>query len=275
MAFQSVLVRELENDYDAAQLVPQRSETTEDASYKQIEDLVKKLSENNSMRMRFAVAEAVLDEVIGDTIDEKEMEENGIVNVGEVDAVLEPVVEKAVDLGIIPSAMKARLPHMIAEHMKRRNPRMALYMKAAHYAVASVVKLEDSEVIVDLKEDEQVVEKALEGSDDYIPEVINNDKPEEQVVSKTLDDQAADTGVNINNESITEREEDPVVEVIEEQGIPVGLRRPIKNLATSSAKHKRDQVIVARRYAGVMVDKLLHEMRYALPKHFVKKYDVK
>lgn len=275
MAFKSVLVRELENDYDAVQLVPQRSETSDDASYKQIEDLVKKLSESNSMRMRFAVAEAVIDEVIGDTIDEKEMEKEGIVNVAEVDAVLEPVVEKAVDLGIIPAAMKERVPHMVAEHLKRRNPRLALYMKAAHYAAASVVKLQDSEVIVDLKEDQQVVEKALEGSDNYSPEVINYDKADEQVVSKTLDDKAADEGVNVHTDSLDDREKDPVVEVVEENGIPVGLRRPIKNLATSCARHKRDQVILARRYAGVMVDKLLHEMRHALPKHFVEKYNVK
>lgn len=103
-------------------------------------DIVDALPEKECMKARIAVFEAIIDEVAEDTIDEKEAESNAPVTENEVEEAVEPIVDKAVALGIVPSSVRNRVSKLIHSKFVTTKTRASLLAKAAHMVAEAVTE---------------------------------------------------------------------------------------------------------------------------------------
>lgn len=157
--------RKLDDEYEVQQLNPAYADTKEgSASHEKIKDLVKKVPEKDSVRMRMAIFEAIADDIIEEKIEEND----GQVDVPQIEEEINPVVDKAIALYLVPPTAKKHIARLIATKLKRKDPLIALHAKAAHFLTDSVVKMEEDDCIV----------------------------------SEVLDDKPADTGFDIKEETV-------------------------------------------------------------------------
>ena len=103
-------------------------------------DVVDALPEKECMKARIAVFEAIIDEVAEDTIEEKEAESNAPVTENEVEEAVEPIVDKAVALGIVPSSVRNRVSKLIHSKFVTTKTRASLLAKAAHMVAEAVTE---------------------------------------------------------------------------------------------------------------------------------------
>lgn len=103
-------------------------------------DVVDALPEKECMKARIAVFEAIIDEVAEDTIDEKEAESNAPVTENEVEEAVEPIVDKAVALGIVPSSVRNKVSKLIHSKFVTTKTRASLLAKAAHMVAEAVTE---------------------------------------------------------------------------------------------------------------------------------------
>lgn len=103
-------------------------------------DIVDALPEKECMKARIAVFEAIIDEVAEDTIEEKEAESNAPVTENEVEEAVEPIVDKAVALGIVPSSVRNRVSKLIHSKFVTTKTRASLLAKAAHMVAEAVTE---------------------------------------------------------------------------------------------------------------------------------------
>src|SRR5574344_1234087 len=103
-------------------------------------DIVNALPEKECMKARIAVFEAIVDEVVEDTIDEKEVESDAPVTENEIEEVVEPIVDKAVALGIVPSSVQRKVSNLVHAKLISRKTRASLLAKAAHMVAEAVTE---------------------------------------------------------------------------------------------------------------------------------------
>lgn len=170
------VVRQLDDEYELGQLNPVYS--GRDPEVAQIEKEISTTSEGAAMRMRTAVLEAVVDDLIETKIEQAEQVKEAAAETGdvappspaEVEEAVAPVVDTAVALKLVPASLKARVRPMIAAHLRKHNPYYTLLSKAAKFVANE---------LVDIKEEDTVIEE-----------------------QKVIDMTPADEGVDINNDSV-------------------------------------------------------------------------
>lgn len=229
--FSTDTVRDLSDRYELDQLVPTYTEPSVQMKTK-LGRAIANIPETTSVKMRMAVFEAVIDDIIEDEIVD---EDGNQVSSSVVEEKVLDTVDKAIDLHLVPSTIRKRIPGLIARHMKKVDPRMKLISKAAHFLSNSMVRMEESDTVVThLVADDEVVEDALdmknadEGTDivndtaertgDNAQEggsvpvnryksrrmednVVVNDKADDEVVEDALDTKEANDGYDIVNDT--------------------------------------------------------------------------
>lgn len=149
----TLLNRKLEDEYEAHQLNPGRSDATKDkASHEKILDMIKKIPEVDSVKQRMAAMEAIVDELAESKI-EDDLDEGLGIDEKRVEAVVEPVVEKAIELCLIPSTFRTRAKLIVHNKMRKTDRSMRLLSKVACSVAGSMVTMKDDCVISDVLDD--------------------------------------------------------------------------------------------------------------------------
>lgn len=305
------LSTEICDEYEAEQLNPVYTETTEgDASHEEIIKVVGSMPEESCMRARIATFEAIVDEVIEQAVSpDIENPAEHVVTTTDVAEVVDPIVDKAVALHIVPPAIKKRIPSLIAKHLKTKDPRTALLAKVAHFVMEAETDCPES-----TSENIVVPTEAPEAAPVEAPVEDTVEAPVETPVEETPAEEPAPAAMRSIRDvynawrsgKITEKQmeaeikaieaeeapaEAPVVEetkveetgvapvtteeVTVSEGIPEEQAAALKYLASSAVNHRSATVAVSRKFTGAMLADMLHELRYCLPNSFVQKYNVK
>ena len=103
-------------------------------------DVIDALPEKECMKARIAVFEAIIDEVAEDTIGKKEAESDTPVSENDVEEAVEPIVDKAVALAIVPSSVRRSVANLIHNKVVTRKTRASLLAKAAHMVAEAVTE---------------------------------------------------------------------------------------------------------------------------------------
>ena len=103
-------------------------------------DVIDAMPEKECMKARIAVFEAIVDEVAEDAIDEKEAESDEPVTENDVEEVVEPIVDKAVALAIVPGSIRRRVANLIHRKVVTHKTRASLLAKAAHMVAEAVTE---------------------------------------------------------------------------------------------------------------------------------------
>lgn len=298
------LSTEICDEYEAEQLNPVYTETTEgDASHEKIIKVVGSMPEESCMRARIATFEAIVDEVIEQAVSpEIENPAEHVVTTTEVAEVVDPIVDKAIALHIVPAAIKKRIPSLIAKHLKTKDPRTALLAKVAHFVMEAETDCPESiseNIVVPTEAPEAApVEAPVEVPAEETP-VEDAEAPvtmrsvrdiynawragkitEKQMEAeiKAIDAEEAPADAPIVEETKVEETGVAPVEANEvtvSEGIPEEQAAALKYLASSAVNHRSATVAVSRKFTGAMLADMLHQLRYCLPNSFVQKYRVK
>lgn len=310
------LSTEICDEYEAEQLNPVYTETTEgDASHEEIIKVVGSMPEESCMRARIATFEAIVDEVIEQAVSpDIENPAEHVVTTTDVAEVVDPIVDKAVALHIVPPAIKKRIPSLIAKHLKTKDPRTALLAKVAHFVMEAETDCPEStseNIVVPTEAPEAApVEAPVEDTVETPVETPVEETPAEETPAEEPAPAAMRSIRDVYNAwrsgKITEKQmeaeikaieaeeapaEAPVVEetkveetgvapvtteeVTVSEGIPEEQAAALKYLASSAVNHRSATVAVSRKFTGAMLADMLHELRYCLPNSFVQKYNVK
>lgn len=224
------MVKKIHDEYEASQLNPIYSKNKEEESFEQIEDLTDKLPEQAALKLRIASLEAVADQIIEDAIEEQGEE----LDTTALSEELETLFAKGADLHLVPRMARRRINELIANHLRRIDPRITLMEKAAHFSTAALVRMEE----------------------------------EDTVVEKVLDTDPADTGFDITEE-VVERN-DPEIEV--DAATPAPVEATLRYHAASTVNHRKSTAIVTRKIAASFMNDTLYRLRNHLPERFKKKY---
>ena len=103
-------------------------------------DVIDAMPEKECMKARIAVFEAIVDEVAEDTIDEKEAESDAPVTENEVEEAVEPIVDKAVALALVPGSVRRRIANLVHRKVVTHKTRSSLLAKAAHMVAEAVTE---------------------------------------------------------------------------------------------------------------------------------------
>ena len=305
------LSTEICDEYEAEQLNPVYTETTEgDASHEEIIKVVGSMPEESCMRARIATFEAIVDEVIEQAVSpDIENPAEHVVTTTDVAEVVDPIVDKAVALHIVPPAIKKRIPSLIAKHLKTKDPRTALLAKVAHFVMEAETDCPEStseNIVVPTEAPEAApVETPVEDTVEAPVETPVEDTPAEEPAPAAMRS-IRDVYNAWRSGKITEKQmeaeikaieaeeapaEAPVVEetkveetgvapvtteeVTVSEGIPEEQAAALKYLASAAVNHRSATVAVSRKFTGAMLADMLHQLRYCLPNSFVQKYNVK
>lgn len=305
------LSTEICDEYEAEQLNPVYTETSEgDASHEEIIKVVGSMPEESCMRARIATFEAIVDEVIEQAVSpDIENPAEHVVTTTDVAEVVDPIVDKAVALHIVPPAIKKRIPSLIAKHLKTKDPRTALLAKVAHFVMEAETDCPEStseNIVVPTEAPEAApVEAPVEDTVETPVETPVEDTPAEEPAPAAMRS-IRDVYNAWRSGKITEKQmeaeikaieaeeapaEAPVVEetkveetgvapvtteeVTVSEGIPEEQAAALKYLASSAVNHRSATVAVSRKFTGAMLADMLHQLRYCLPNSFVQKYNVK
>lgn len=223
------IMKKLSDDYESEQLNPAWSKTKEgQASHDEIKNLLSATSEESSVRMRVAVCEAI----VGDIIDEKIDEDGGVVNSDELMSLVMPIVDKAVTLHLAPSSLKNRVTSLIAQRMRRVDPRTALLERAALSVTDAMIRMEADDTVISDVLDEKIKEA------DIADEIIHED-----------------------DDAITP-----------EARMPSVVEKSMRMLAASTVNSRKATALVSRTCSGVLLDETLSALRNHLPEKFKQKY---
>ena len=303
------LSNELCDEYEAEQLNPVYTETSEgDASHEEIIKVVGSMPEESCMRARIATFEGIIDEVIEQAVSpDIENPAEHVVTTTEVAEVVDPIVDKAVALHIVPPAIKKRIPALIAKHLKTKDPRTALLAKVAHFVMEAETDCPEStseNIVVPTEAPEAPVEDTVEAPVETPVETPVEETPAEEAPAamrsirdiynawrsgkitekqmeaeiKAIEAEEAPAEAPIVEETKVEETGVAPVEASEvtvSEGIPEEQAAALKYLASSAVNHRSATVAVSRKFTGPMLAGMLHELRYCLPNSFVKKYRVK
>ena len=305
------LSNELCDEYEAEQLNPVYTETSEgDASHEEIIKVVGSMPEESCMRARIATFEAIVDEVIEQAVSpDIENPAEHVVTTTDVAEVVDPIVDKAVALHIVPPAIKKRIPSLIAKHLKTKDPRTALLAKVAHFVMEAETDCPEStseNIVVPTEAPEAAsVEAPVEDTVEAPVETPVEDTPAEEpapaamrsirdvynawrsghITEKQMEaeikaieaEEAPAEAPVVEETKVEETGVAPVTteEVTVSEGIPEEQAAALKYLASAAVNHRSATVAVSRKFTGAMLADMLHQLRYCLPNSFVQKYRVK
>lgn len=304
------LSTEICDEYEAEQLNPVYTETTEgDASHEEIIKVVGSMPEESCMRARIATFEAIVDEVIEQAVSpDIENPAEHVVTTTDVAEVVDPIVDKAVALHIVPPAIKKRIPSLIAKHLKTKDPRTALLAKVAHFVMEAETDCPEStseNIVVPTEAPEAApVEAPVEDTVEAPVETPVEDTPAEEAPAamrsirdiynawrsgkitekqmeaeiKAIEAEEAPAEAPVVEETKVEETGVAPVEASEvtvSEGIPEEQAAALRYLASSAVNHRSATVAVSRKFTGAMLADMLHQLRYCLPNSFVQKYNVK
>lgn len=257
------MVRHLEDDYETEQLNPvyTKNKKTGDDQYSQ-EDIAKAaehIQEGSSLRLRVSFMEAVIDQVVEDAIDE-----DPNVTTEEIHEEVDPIIDKAVDLALIPSQVRKMVGTAINRHRKRRDPRMVFLEKCATFMTQSMTRMEEEQTTID---DETLDDSETMETDTITEEIKDDLSPETEHPNETSDAVVtSDTTEEIKEEEV--KPEDVEVEA----PLPVPAEASMKFLVSSTVNARKAKAMVIRNIAGTMSGYMFNELKYCLPEKFRRKY---
>lgn len=258
MNAKSVMVRKLDDEYEINQLVPIYSKNDgrkkdTDPSQEQIEKLDDKLPATAATKMRMAILEAIVDQVVQDEVADA-VEKGEYPDEDQIQDKVAPIVEGAEAIHMIPPFPQRRLNELIAKHLRVHDPLYSLVDKAAHFCAGAMSSvMEDAVTASELTpQDLDTVPADIEKSDEY----------------GGPDTSPADTGVNINVEVV--KPEDSEITVDED--VPEKQATAMRYLTASAINHRKATAIMSHRISGALLADTLYQLRYRLPESFKRKY---
>lgn len=247
------VIKKIEDDYEADQLVPKYiricktrdvNEADMDKAVDRLPDIasevpevsVERLSESAALQARLAVFEAIVDSEIDNIVEEAE--ENGeTATTGDVEEAINPMVDTAVTMHLIPKMGRERVRKIISARLRRYNPQYKLLTDAADRVTNALVTMED--------EDTKLSQNGL----DMTP---------------------ADKGFDIQEEVAV-----PTVEDVEvEEGVPPEEATLLRYLATSDVNRRKATVLVSRNISAPLLQLMTHRLKHHLSKRFQQKFNV-
>lgn len=280
------------DDYTVTQMSPAEPTQEGEGEHETVVEQINALPEQECAKMRIAVFEAVIDEVIEDALETEQVEDR---EQAVADAVA-PIVDKAVVLHIVPGTIRAHVNKLIAKHLRTIDPRKALLAKAAHFVMEAETEV-DEKICENIEVDqskvvqpevEEVVESAVSTEIDnsevkptmiirclfnkYMGGEITEEEMNKQI------EEATSTEVTTSAEPVEEEEQTPVIQptdVAIPESIPEEQKAALRYLAASSLNHRSATVAVSRKLSSHLLNDMLHQLRYCLPKEFAAKYRVK
>ena len=253
-------------------------------------DIVNALPEKECMKARIAVFEAIVDEVVEDTIDEKEVESDAPVTENEIEEVVEPIVDKAVALGIVPSSVHRKVSNLVHAKLISRKTRASLLAKAAHMVAEAVTETDynagaDS---IDTPINETVnINNEIKDATSEQDDAPNDGKsPTTSAWLKAWDNHGrrsrfeGDVGTDDNgvvddvDTAVGAPEGGPAndISVDVDDGLDTETKANMRYLVKSAIHHRRATAKVSRRLSAQLTDNMMHQLRYALPAKFYNKY---
>ena len=254
-------------------------------------DIVNALPEKECMKARIAVFEAIVDEVVEDTIDEKEVESDAPVKESEIEEVVEPIVDKAVALGIVPSSVHRKVSNLVHAKLISRKTRASLLAKAAHMVAEAVTETDynagaDS---IDTPINETVnINNEIKDATSEQDDAPNDGKsPTTSAWLKSWDNNRSrrsrfegDVGTDDNgvvddvDTAVGAPEGGPAndISVDVDDGLDTETKANMRYLVKSAIHHRRATAKVSRRLSAQLTDNMMHQLRYALPAKFYNKY---
>ena len=157
----NIVTRQLDDEYELAQLNPVYSQTAEGQAEAQTQSKkLDEMPETANMKFRKAVFEAIVDDLVEtkiEQIEDQQLAQNPntdeqpiAVDAKEVESEVAPVVEKAIAMHKVPSSMRNKISAMIAKHLRTRNPYYGLLSKVARFAADEVVSVQEDTATADL-----------------------------------------------------------------------------------------------------------------------------
>ena len=253
-------------------------------------DIVNALPEKECMKARIAVFEAIVDEVVEDTIDEKEVESDAPVTENEIEEVVEPIVDKAVALGIVPSSVQRKVSNLVHAKLISRKTRASLLAKAAHMVAEAVTETDYNAGAdnIDNPINETVnIEGQIKDATSEQDDAPNDGKsPTTSAWLKAWDNHGrrsrfeGDVGTDDNgvvddvDTAVGAPEGGPAndISVDVDDGLDTETKANMRYLVKSAIHHRRATAKVSRRLSAQLTDNMIHQLRYALPVKFYNKY---
>lgn len=226
-----VMSRQLDDEYEITQLIPVHEESDgQKGSHETIKKLVGDLPEQAALKMRMSVMEAIVDTIIED-----EMNDTPGITEADLKQKVNLMLDKAVALNIVPAMIKDRVSPIIAEQLRRHDPRMTLLSKSCNRITDAFVRME-----------------------------------EDTVISKVLDESPADTGFDITEDVVKHSGDSAQID----GSVPTEVKASVRFLAISAVNSRKATAIASKRFVGPMLGDMLYKLRNHLPENFKKKYQI-
>ena len=255
-----VMVKHLDDEYEEKQLNPVWTKNPKSgdptASSDDLRKEVNKLKEATAMRLRIATMEAIVDQIVEDKI-----EEDPGATTEEITEEVEPMLDKAVELALVPPQIKSLINPAIIRHRKKRDPRMVLMEKCATFMTQTMTRMEESKA-----EDNEIKEQINDDMQKSIQEDLKESlSPETEHPAYQDEKKAYEEGID----GISQDELDT------ESPLPKPAAESMKMLVASTINTKRAKARVIRNIAGAVSEHMFHELRYCLPAKFKAKYGIR
>lgn len=260
-------------------------------------DIVDSLPEKECLKARIAVFEAIIDEVAEDTIDEKEAESNAPVTENEVEEAVEPIVEKAVALGIVPSSVRRNVYNLIHSKFVTSKTRASLLAKAAHMVAEAVTETDynagadnidtpiDETVNIDGEIKDATSEKSEAPNSGTSPTTsawlrawdnggrLESDVGGDDAKGDDTEDAVSDDKVPTDTDmGAPEGGPDSDINVDVDEGLDTETKASMCYLVKSAIHHRRATARVSRRLSAQLTEDMMTQLKYALPAKFYTKY---
>ena len=286
------LASRLCDDYTVTQMSPEEPTQEGVGEHKTVVEQINDIPEQECAKMRIAVFEAIVDDIIEEVVTTEQADNREKA----VDDKVAPIVDKAIAMHIVPSSIRGRINTLIAKHLRKTDSRKALLAKAAHFVMEAETEIDekisenievDQSTVVQpevSKEVESAVSTEIDNSEvkpsmvvrnlfnRYMHGEITEDEMSEQIRAATS------TEVTATSEPVEEEDQTPVIRPIDvaiPESIPEEQKAALRYLAASSLNHRSATVAVSRTLSSHLLNDMLHQLRYCLPKEFVAKYRVK
>lgn len=245
-------------------------------------DVIDSMPEKQCMKARIKVFEAIIDEVAEDTIDEKEAESNDPVTVSDVEEVVEPIVDKAVALAIVPNSVRRTVSSLIHNKVVSHKTRSSLLAKAAHMVAEAVTDTDynagadgidtpiDNTVNIGGEIKDATSEEDEAPNDGTTPTTSSWKRAWDN--ARFEDDLGADAGVSDSDLGAPVGGPASDISVDVDDGLDVETAADMRYLVKSAIHHRRATAKVSRRFTAQLTDKMMYQLRYALPAKFYDKY---
>lgn len=222
------IIKTIHDEYEESQLNPIYVTDKVAGSHTAIKDVLNKIPARTGVEMRAASFEAIVDDLADSVI-----EDNGATTTYEdVEEVVQPVVDNAVELRLVPTSFKAKVRPLIMKKLNKTSRRVQLLEKAAYYMTEAVTDVEDGAAVIDEVSSPVVVPQPP------VEEEIVTPDSEEITTSDNLPEEVADT---------------------------------MKYMAASAINTRKAVAMCSRRVSGPILYDTLFSVRHLLPDSYKRK----